>query len=67
MTGSAKGDAQKHGKNVRQKAGVNRSVLASDWGEFTTQTPVAFKVSRDVIKLYHTQNREAGNRHPELA
>lgn len=154
MTGSAKGNAEKHGKNVRQKAGLNRSILQSGWGriktfstykafkqgklfvtvpphytsqecaacgtihkenrvsqhlficqacgvetnadlnasnviaqhaafgvyqhfagqelstrvgvKFTAQTPVEFKVSREVIQLFRAQNRETGNRHPEL-
>jgi len=32
MTRSAKGSAQKPGKNVRQKSGLNREILASGWG-----------------------------------
>jgi putative transposase len=155
MTGSAKGNAEKHGKNVKQKAGLNRSILESGWGriktfsayksfkqgklfvtvpphytsqecaacgmihkenrvsqhlfscqacgvktnadlnasnviaqhaafgvyqhfagqelstragsDLSTQTPVEFKVSPDVISLYRAQSRETGNRHPELA
>lgn len=155
MTRSAKGNQEKHGKNVKQKAGLNRSILQSGWGKIKTfstykafkngklfvtvppqhtsqecaacgtinsanrlsqsqfacqacgvkinadlnagnvianhaafgvyqhfsgqelstragvklnaQTPVEFTVSRDVIKLYRAQNKETGNRHPELA
>ena len=154
MTKSAKGTNEKHGKNVRQKAGLNRSILKSNWGkikEYTKQKcyqrgkllvlvpapytsqecsvcgtihsesresqsvyackacghtenadanaskviakhaafgvyqhfmsgqglsttdgnipskkPVEFKISRDVIKSYHAQNREAGNPHLNL-
>jgi putative transposase len=32
MTQSAKGTAQEPGKNVRQKSGLNREILASGWG-----------------------------------
>ena len=31
MTASAKGDAENHGRNVRQKAGLNRSILNTGW------------------------------------
>jgi putative transposase len=33
MSASAKGDAIKPGKNVRQKAGLNKSILGSAWGK----------------------------------
>ena len=33
MTASAKGNAEKHGKNVKQKAGLNKSILESAWGQ----------------------------------
>lgn len=33
MTGSAKGTIEKPGKRVRQKAGLNRSILQSGWGQ----------------------------------
>lgn len=32
MTRSAKGSSQRPGKNVRQKSGLNREILASGWG-----------------------------------
>jgi IS605 OrfB family transposase len=32
MTRSARGSIQRPGKNVRQKAGLNREILASGWG-----------------------------------
>ncbi|HMH91652.1 MAG TPA: transposase, partial [Streptosporangiaceae bacterium] len=32
MTGSARGTADAPGRNVRQKAGLNREILASGWG-----------------------------------
>ena len=33
MTASAKGTAEKPGKNVKQKAGLNRAILATGWGQ----------------------------------
>ena len=36
MTKSAKGSAAKPGKQVRQKAGLNRSILQSGWGQLRT-------------------------------
>ena len=36
MTASAKGTVEEPGKNVRQKAGLNRSILASAWGQVKT-------------------------------
>ena len=41
MSASAKGTAEEHGKNVRQKAGLNRSILAQGWGE--TNRQLAYK------------------------
>jgi putative transposase len=37
MVKSAKGSKQKHGKNVKQKSGLNRSILAQGWGELIRQ------------------------------
>ena len=37
MSASAKGTAEQPGKNVRQKAGLNRSILKQGWGEFLRQ------------------------------
>ncbi len=37
MTKSAKGDAHNHGKNVKQKSGLNRSILKQGWGELIRQ------------------------------
>ena len=36
MTASAKGNAEAPGKNVAQKAGLNRSILDQGWGMFAT-------------------------------
>ena len=38
MTASAKGTVEEPGKNVRQKAGLNRSILNSGWGRIKTYT-----------------------------
>jgi putative transposase len=37
MSASAKGTTAEPGKNVRQKAGLNRSILDQGWGEFRRQ------------------------------
>jgi len=42
MSASAKGTADAPGRNVRQKAGLNRGILDAAWGEFTRQ--LAYKV-----------------------
>lgn len=36
MTASAKGTADQPGRNVRQKAGLNRAILERGWGQFET-------------------------------
>ena len=37
MSKSAKGNIEQHGKNVKQKSGLNRSILDQAWGEFRRQ------------------------------
>ena len=37
MSKSAKGDIEQHGKNVKQKSGLNRAILDQAWGEFRRQ------------------------------
>ena len=37
MSKSAKGNAEQHGKNVRQKSGLNRAILDQSWSEFRRQ------------------------------
>ncbi len=37
MSQSAKGNREQHGKRVRQKSGLNRSILDQGWGEFRRQ------------------------------
>jgi putative transposase len=43
MTKSAKGTVEKPGKNVRQKAGLNRSILDQGWGIFRAM--LAYKLA----------------------
>jgi putative transposase len=44
MTGSAAGTIDQPGSNVRQKAGLNRAILAAGWGELRRQ--LAYKCER---------------------
>ena len=37
MSKSSKGNAETHGKQVRQKSGLNRAILDQGWGEFCRQ------------------------------
>ncbi len=37
MSRSSKGNSEQHGKRVKQKAGLNRSILDQGWGEFRRQ------------------------------
>ena len=37
MSKSAKGTAEAHGKNVKQKSGLNRAILDQSWAEFRRQ------------------------------
>ena len=43
MSKSAKGSSEQHGKQVKQKSGLNRSILDQGWGEFRRQ--LEYKVS----------------------
>jgi len=37
MSASAKGTREKHGKNIKQKSGLNRAILRQGWGELARQ------------------------------
>ena len=37
MSRSSKGNSEQHGRNVKQKSGLNRSILDQGWGEFRRQ------------------------------
>ena len=59
MTKSAKGTKDKPGKNVRQKAGLNREILASGWGQIEQMLDhKAFKVVK-VNPMYTSQTCSA--------
>ena len=72
MTRSAKGTIEKPGRNVKQKAGLNRSILAQGW--YGLRTKIEYKADwyeRQFIAVpaHHTSQRcskcgyvEAGNR-----
>ena len=47
MTRSAKGTIQAPGKNVRQKSGLNRSILSQNWGLLASL--LQYKLSGDII------------------
>lgn len=52
MTASAKGTVEKPGRNVRQKAGLNRAILERGWGQF--ETFLAYKLAArggELIKI----------------
>lgn len=70
MTKSAKGDSEKHGKNVKQKSGLNREILNKCLGK--TETLVAYKAKKKGKYLFkvNPQNtsRECavcGHTHPD--
>ena len=72
MTRSAKGTAEEPGKNVKQKAGLNRSILAQGW--YGLRTKIEYKADwyrRQFVAVpaHHTSQRcsacghvDAGNR-----
>ena len=47
MTKSAKGTVEEPGRNVKQKAGLNRAILASGWGQM--ERKLAYKAGRVVF------------------
>ncbi|GII20392.1 RNA-guided endonuclease InsQ/TnpB family protein [Planomonospora parontospora] len=67
MTRSAKGSIEQPGTNVRQKAGLNRSILAAGWGRLVTR--LEDKAPGRVVKInpaYTSQTCNAcGHRAPD--
>ncbi|WP_196453067.1 RNA-guided endonuclease TnpB family protein [Planomonospora sp. ID82291] len=67
MTRSAKGTVEQPGTNVRQKAGLNRSILAAGWGRLVTR--LEDKAPGRVVKInpaYTSQTCNAcGHRAPD--
>ncbi|MFI6266895.1 RNA-guided endonuclease InsQ/TnpB family protein [Micromonospora sp. NPDC051006] len=52
MTASAKGTVEKPGRNVRQKAGLNRAILAKGWGGFLLKLEHAARYhGAEVVKV----------------
>ncbi len=70
MTGSAKGTVAEPGKNVGQKAGLNRSILESAWGAVKTYSQYKArrkgKLCIDVPPHHSSQECAAcGHTHPD--
>ena len=70
MTASAKGSTEKPGKNVQQKAGLNRAILASGWGQIKVYTQYkalrAGKLCIEVPAHYSSQEcSHCGFTHPD--
>jgi transposase len=57
MTRSAKGTWQKPGRNVRQKAGLNRGILQSGWGLLVRRLEEKAPGRVEKIKPHHTSRR----------
>ena len=66
MTVSAKGTAEAPGRHVRQKAGLNRAILATGWGGLRTM--LAYKAPRLVaVDPAHTSQTCAACGHADAA
>ena len=52
MTASAKGTADAPGKNVRQKAGLNREILNTSWHKF--EQCLSYKTNISKVPAHHT-------------
>ncbi len=55
MTGSARGTAENPGRKVRQKAGLNRSILSRGWGTFLSL--MEYKLERKGGRLVRVDPR----------
>ena len=55
MTKSAKGTVEKPGRNVKQKAGLNRAILASGWGQLERKLEYKAGELRFVDPAYTSQ------------
>ena len=57
MTRSARGTRQNPGRNVRQKAGLNRGILRSGWGLLVRRLEQKAPGRVEKIRPYHTSQR----------
>lgn len=53
MSKSAKGDIEQHGKNVKQKTGLNRAILDQSWAEFRRQLAYKLAWNGGFCLLFH--------------
>ena len=65
MTASAKGTADNPGRNVRQKAGLNRSILESSWGKL--EQCLSYKSNVIKVPAPYTSQRCSECGHTEKA
>ena len=70
MTRSAKGSPDQPGRNVRQKAGLNRSILEAAWGltrQFSTYKALKLHKLSIVVSPYRSSQecRQCGSAHPD--
>ena len=56
MSTSAKGTPKNPGRNVRQKAGLNRAILDAGWGEFRRQIEYKAAWSDGIVVLVDPRN-----------
>ena len=59
MTKSAKGTVEVPGKNVKQKSGLNRSILASGWGQLDTHLDYKAGAVKRINPAYTSQTCSA--------
>ena len=70
MTKSSKGNSKKHGKNVRQKSGLNREILNQAWFLFCTFLTYKARLSNKVVFKINPQYTsqecaDCGHIHPK--
>lgn len=53
----SKGNSEKHGKRIKQKAGLNKAILDQEWGEFCRQLEYTLAWAGGLfiaVPAYHT-------------
>ena len=63
MSSSAKGDIENPGKNVKQKSGLNKSILQQSWGMFFEM--LGYKLAQNGNKLIKVDPRHTSQTCPE--